>query len=731
VIDTAFGRAIIATVSMLRAAPGAEPVAALLDGATPLPLGASGPWYRIAAGDHGRFLLTIETAELLEADARAGIVHYRHVNVWGLPFTPSDNVKAVTRRLGAHDWIPRVPTGTSSRYVVLVPEGAKAVDIKLTLAPDSEGPVTLTAVSLEPLGRRTKIQPFEPPADESPRSDLRVAAIADTFTVTALRYEAHVCALSQGGWRTELDSFRPDLVLIESAWNGNDGEWLYCVAGLKPDDQRLRAVVAHARALGVPVLFWNKEDPAHYDDFLEAARLCDVIATTDARTITRYVADVGHDRVFALPFCVQPDIHNPRVRRGQSSERITAAVFLGSWWASKFDARRQAQEQLFSGSIDFGLEIFDRYLTFDQHERYRFAPEWLPYVHGTLTYDQALEAYRRYDVVLNVNTVTDSETMFSRRALEASACGALVVTNPSVGTTAALGDLAISAATADECRSALAHLADTPGERDRRAHLAYRHTLGHHTWADRLDDVAQHCNVAFPSRHRPKVSVVLATKRVDGADRLLRYLSALDDQGADIEPILLTAFDPTELTALAEIEHLGARVDREGPNETLGACLNRGAAMATGGLIAKIDDDDLYGPRYFADLCLALDYSRADIVGKNSHYQYFEANDSTVLRYPGSEHTFTTFVCGSTLLVRSEVYEKIRFPQRRVGEDTEFLRRADAAGLRIFSADRFNYVSQRRADLSSHTWRAEHDALLTGETSRHWCEGLPVADLEI
>jgi hypothetical protein len=225
--------------------------------------------------------------------------------------------------------------------------------------------------------------------------------------------------------------------------------------------------------------------------------------------------------------------------------------------------------------------------------------------------------------------------------------------------------------------------------------------------------------------------VVLATKRVDGADRLLRYLSALDDQGADIEPILLTAFDPTELTALAEIEHLGARVDREGPNETLGACLNRGAAMATGGLIAKIDDDDLYGPRYFADLCLALDYSRADIVGKNSHYQYFEANDSTVLRYPGSEHTFTTFVCGSTLLVRSEVYEKIRFPQRRVGEDTEFLRRADAAGLRIFSADRFNYVSQRRADLSSHTWRAEHDALLTGETSRHWCEGLPVADLEI
>src|SRR5690606_30834881 len=107
------------------------------------------------------------------------------------------------------------------------------------------------------------------------------------------------------------------------------------------------------------------------------------------------------------------------------------------------------QEQLFEGATDFELEIFDRYLAWDDHERYRMAPEWLPHVHGSLSYDQALNAYRRYAVVLNVNTITDSPTMFSRRALEASACGAVVVTNPSAGTTAALGELVVSAADAD------------------------------------------------------------------------------------------------------------------------------------------------------------------------------------------------------------------------------------------------------------------------------------------
>lgn len=728
VTRTRAGAAVFDLYVAARTSARSRPIAELVERSTPLRLSASVTWFRLDTAGSRRYLLTIETDADLAPDSKAAMVRYRFISERGGVRRDADVAKAWSARHGYHEFLPRVPRDRVSTLLVLTPPGTRAVDIGLSRIGNED--VTIERVTTTELGGRTVVAPYDVPPGLRPRTELRLAVIADTFTITALRLEAHVLALSAKAWRAELASFAPDLLLIESAWNGNDGEWLYCIAGVKPDDRRLADLADHARAAGIPVLFWNKEDPAHYDDFVAAARLCDIVATTDSEMISRYVVDLGHDRVFALPFCIQPDIHNPRQPGDGRNDRLVAAAFLGSWWASKFDARRDAQVGLFEGSTDFGLEIFDRYLTYNDHERYRLPPEWLVYVHGSLTYDQALSAYRTYAVLLNVNTVTDSPTMFSRRALEASACGAVVVTNPSIGITEALGDLVVSVDGATECAAALERLRGDPGALALAGHRAYRHVHGHHTWSHRLRDVAEHCNLTLPAGAVPKISVVLATKRVEGADRIIRYLASLDDAAFSIEPIVVTAFDPAELSASREIERTGAVVVQQGPDDTLGDCLNHGAKLATGVFVAKVDDDDIYGPRYFADLLLAMDHSRADIVGKHSYYQYFEVNDSTVLRYPGAEHRFTPFVCGSTLLVRASVYDTIEFPQRRVGEDTEFLNRATAAGLTIYSADRFSYVSQRRTDLSTHTWQADSDELMVSHMSRPWCTGLPLDHIE-
>ena len=731
VVESPVRKTAVTGLRLVRRAPRAQPISRLVDRTDPLPLGELGTWYRIDADGNGRFLLTVSTAETLEPASRAGLIHYRYLNVWGLPFVPADAGKEVGDGIGAHDWIPRVPAGTESRYLVLVPRGAASVDVKLTLNPDCVGPVTVTSVLLEPLGQRRLIEPFDGPTSGSPRRDLRLAVIADASTLTALRLEADVVALSRRGWRRELESFRPDLVFVASVFDGNDGDWRDCIAGLRDDDTRVRELIGRAQQLGIPVQFWNNEDPEHYDDFLPVARLCDAVATTDVRMIPRYLADLGHDSVFALPFAVQPDIHNPRQLPGTSSERIPAAVFLGSSWSHEVDARRRAREHLFDGAIDYGLEIFDRHLELDDHERCHFDQRWLRFMHGTLGDAEVLNAYRRYSVVLDVNTVSDSPTMVSRQALEASACGAVVISNPSAGATEACRELVTSASTAEECRDALTALHNDPADRDRIAHRAYRYTHRHHSWVERLDAIAAHCNLALPSRRRPKVSVVMATMRPGGADRIIRYLASLADQDVELEPILICAFDPAKLTADAEIEQIGCRLEPVLPGEMLGDCLNRGASLATGGLIAKIDDDDLYGHHYFADLCLAIDHSRADIVGKNTFFQHFEEADTTVIRYRGREHRYTSFLCGATLLARADVYAHVRFPSERVGEDSEFLRRAVDADLTIYSADRFSYVAQRRADANSHTYRADHQKLVSSELSQPWCSGLPLADLDV
>ena len=724
---TTVGSAVFDAYLAVRSTSGTKKFSELVDRTSALAVPSSPIWFRLPAAGSRRYLLTLETAEHIEPGSKAALVQYRFISERGRVRRDADVGKAWSLKAGYHEFLPRAPEQRMNTFVILTPPGTRAVDIGLSTT--GRDAVTIEQAALTELGPRTMVPPYDLPV-APPRSPLRLAVIADTFTITALRLEAHVLKLPERDWAAAFDDFRPELLLIESAWNGNDGAWKYCVANLKPDDRRLADLADHARRAAVPVLFWNKEDPAHYDDFIDAARLCDVVATTDAEVIPRYVADLGHERVFALPFCIQPDIHNPRQPADGREERHAVAGFLGSWWANKFDARRDAQIALFEGAREFGLEIFDRYLTFNDHERYRIPPEWLPFVHGTLTYDQALSAYRRYAVMLNVNTVTDSPTMFSRRALEASACGALVVSNPSVGTTTALGEHVIEVVDADACSAALGRLRGDPAALDLAGHRAYRHTHRHHTWAQRLDDVAEHCGLTRRTSTVPTISVVLATKRVDGADRILRYLAGLHDPTLRLEPIVVTAFDPNELTAAEAIERSGAIVVAERAGETLGDCLNRGAELSSGQFIAKVDDDDIYGPHYFQDLLLAIDHSRADIVGKQAHYQYFESADQTVIRYPGAEHRFTQFVCGSTLVARAGVFETIQFPQRRIGEDTEFLRRATAAGLRIYSADRFSYVSQRRTDLSSHTWHAEDAELLGSEMSKPFCSGLPLDHLE-
>ena len=47
----------------------------------------------------------------------------------------------------------------------------------------------------------------------------------------------------------------------------------------------------------------------------------------------------------------------------------------------------------------------------------------------------------------------------------------------------------------------------------------------------------------------------------------------------------------------------------------------------------------------------------------------------------------------------------LKFRELGPGEDSDFLRRANAAGYSIYSSDRFNYIAARRADTAgAQTW---------------------------
>lgn len=565
------------------------------------------------------------------------------------------------------------------------------------------------------------LRQFEPwPQPEAPlrRRGLRVAVILDEFSRECFGYEWQQVEVRPDDWRDRLEREGIDLLFVESAWNGNDGAWQYRLAGPGAPDADLAALVAWCRERQVPTVFWNKEDPAHYRDFLATAALFDQVFTTEGTLLDQYRRDLGHDRIGVLPFAAQPAVHNPVRPREGHQERDVA--FAGMYFGHRHPERAEQLDLLLgaasavSGRMTHGLEIYSRQHGTDP--RYQFPAPYAARVVGRLDYTRMLSAYRAHKVFLNVNTVPSSPSMCARRVFEITACGTPVLSTPSPAIDRVFPDGEVTQVDEpEEAALTLRALVANPEIRDRLVHRGQRRIWAEHTYSHRVRTVLTAVGCPEPEPDAaPLVSALLVTNR---PHRLRSALATLGRQAdVDLQVCLVThGWQPAadDLARAVEDAGLPRIVHRVAdPALTLGECLNLAVDLADGDVLAKIDDDDWYGEHYLADQVNALGYSRADLVGKQAHYVYVEGTDLTVLRYAHREHRYTDFVMGPTFVGTQAAMRGNPFEARTRGEDTAFLRSAVAAGMTIYSADRFGYVQMRTGPQDSHTWAVSDAELL-------------------
>ena len=314
-----------------------------------------------------------------------------------------------------------------------------------------------------------------------------------------------------------------------------------------------------------------------------------------------------------------------------------------------------------------------------------------------------LTAYRCYDVLLNVNTVTESPTMFARRVFESLACGTPVISSESVGMSRMLGRHVRVTRNAEETSEHLGELLGDEEARIREGHLAYRYVHENHTYRHRINEVFRRVGIKPLGSEQPSVSVLMPTMR---PENVLRCLDNFKKQSyPNKELILILNNAEFDLNAIREKTNFvpNVQVLHVQGRTTLGGCLNRGVEVASGKYVAKMDDDDHYGERFLSDSVLASSFSDAEVVGKGLFFVYFETDDATALFDRTTEHTYMSFVTGGTLFVQSDVFRDIPFDSISVREDTNFQRAVTQAGCRIYSADRFNYVRVRKRGLSNHS----------------------------
>lgn len=556
-----------------------------------------------------------------------------------------------------------------------------------------------------------------------------VAIIADTFSARSWSPEWKCTFITPTSWSTDLETSNFSMLLVESAWAGNEGAWSYHLTGSSAPRPAFVDMLNRFKSLGIPTVFWNKEDPPHFDDFLDSAKLFDFVFTSDSRMIKRYQAALGHNRVASLSFGAQPYFHNP-VRPVNQKRRDVA--FAGMYFSHKFPERREQMDIVLGGAADIspklpnGLDIFSR-----QHggeEKYQFPEPYASHVVGSLPYDQMLTANKYYSVFLNVNSVVDSPSMCARRIFEITAAGTPVVSAPS----AAIKNFfdpseVLEVHTREEASHAIRSLVRSPELRDRMVHLGQRRIWTEHTYAHRARQIEKFIGLesSAPSplsmSTRPKISAVVSTIRPQQIQHILSTIGS--QRKVDVELIVVShgfTIDPEEFDRLATNYNVSnfhiLEMDRE---LTLGDCLNKAVSRASGDFITKMDDDDLYGDNYLFDQVAALRFSGASIVGKQAHFMYLADSDATLLRFAEREHRFTNMVMGPTILGHAEIFKSTPFESRSRGEDTQFLRDIIDGGGTIYSSDRFNFMQMRGDDGMAHTWNVS-DAELTATGSIQW-----------
>lgn len=418
-----------------------------------------------------------------------------------------------------------------------------------------------------------------------------VMAVMDEFTTGCFEDDVALILPRPDNWRVLAERSRPELFFIESAWKGNGGSWQYRVAeyATRPGEE-IADMALYASEHSIPLVFWNKEDPVHHQKFMVTARMADHIFTTDANMRDSYRERTGNASVHALPFAAQPALHYPAVLEGRHAQ----SCFAGSWYGDRHEKRGESMRWLLRAANRHGLVIYDR-----NHGsgNFTFPEEYQAAIKGGLPYKELCSEYRRYRIFLNVNSVTDSPTMFSRRVFELMACGTPVVSTFARGIDELFESKAVWLVDSEEqADEAIRTLLSDDAEWRRRSLAGIRDVFANHTYAHRLNQIFGQVGLATRLPVDPKVLLLALAADEGEVERLIdiaraqRYPALALRVGAHV-----SAARRVQL-GMTEVEIVPA------------AWLTSPGFDAGAKAIGWISPRASYGPGYVRDLANAMKY---------------------------------------------------------------------------------------------------------------------------
>ena len=134
-----------------------------------------------------------------------------------------------------------------------------------------------------------------------------------------------------------------------------------------------------------------------------------------------------------------------------------------------------------------------------------------------------------------------------------------------------------------------------------------------------------------------------------------------------------------------------------GDEATIGHKRNEACAKARGEFIVNFDDDDYYAPSYIGDALAHLTSHNLDVTGvKEAYFANLATEQAWLYEYKGSQ----PYVLGSGMLYRRSKWERNKYPDISIGEDTAFV--ANAGRVGAFNGKELFFATLHGANTASH-----------------------------
>lgn len=439
-------------------------------------------------------------------------------------------------------------------------------------------------------------------------NDTNMACIFDDLTRLCFKDSCNLINISPDDWKYKFLNFKPDIFMVESAWCGYKNSWGNIISSSKEEKLKpLSNILTFCKKNDIPTIFWNKEDPVSFDLFLPVAKKFDYVFTTDEGCIVKYKNELNHKRVYSLLFAANPKIHNPiKILE----ERNSKACFAGAYYRLRYPQRCEDLNEILDAAVNtIGLEIYDRNYKLGMIQ-YRFPKKYMPFVKGSLEAEELDIANKGYKVMINVNSIKNSNTMFSRRVFEGLACGTPVVSSYSKGIKNIFKDLVFMGNCIDDIEKEFLRLSQDENYYENKVIKGIRYILNNHTYNHRLIYILSKSGIGI----KEEVKNIAVISKVNSKDDFNKFIEMYNKQTYRYKKLIIITNNKNIIKLKKYNKNISyVLYDEKSKYKFLDNFINEE-------YISIINVKNNYGENYLEDLINATLYTDADFIGKKSYY---------------------------------------------------------------------------------------------------------------